>query len=48
MEHRVQGAWWNDEKGEWKIKIQPGGNPDAAFYDTGDILINATGVLKSV
>jgi hypothetical protein len=46
LEHRVVGAWWNDEVGEWKIKVQPGDNPEDAFYDTGHVLINATGVLK--
>ncbi|KAI9745058.1 MAG: hypothetical protein M1818_001336 [Claussenomyces sp. TS43310] len=47
LNHRVIGAWWNEELGEWKIKIQPGDNADAAFYDSGHILINATGVLNS-
>ena len=46
MQHRVVGAWWDEEKGEWRVKIQPGENPEEAFYDTGNILINATGVLK--
>lgn len=46
MEHKVSGAWWDDDKGEWKIKVEPVGKPDQAFYDTGHILINATGVLK--
>jgi cation diffusion facilitator CzcD-associated flavoprotein CzcO len=48
MNHRVNGAWWNDETGEWKIKVQPGDDPKDAFYDIGDVLINATGVLKLV
>lgn len=46
LNHRVLGAWWNNEVGEWKIKIQNGDNPNSIFYDTGHILINATGVLK--
>jgi cation diffusion facilitator CzcD-associated flavoprotein CzcO len=46
LNHRVLGAWWNDESGKWKIKVQPGDSPEDSFFDTGDILINATGVLK--
>jgi cation diffusion facilitator CzcD-associated flavoprotein CzcO len=46
--HRVVGAWWNDDTGKWKLKIQPGDAPENAFYDEGDILISATGVLKFV
>jgi cation diffusion facilitator CzcD-associated flavoprotein CzcO len=48
LSHRVVGAWWDEELGEWKIKVQPGEDADAAFYDRGDILINASGVLKYV
>lgn len=48
LNHRVLGAWWNDDLGEWKIKVQPGDDPHKAFFDTGHILINATGVLKCV
>jgi len=46
LDHRVVGAWWNDDIGEWKIKVQPSDKPEDAFFDTGHVLINATGVLK--
>ncbi|RYC60707.1 hypothetical protein CHU98_g5505 [Xylaria longipes] len=44
--HRLTGAWWEQEKGRWKIRIQPIGNPNAEFFDYAEILINATGVLN--
>lgn len=47
LNHRVLGAWWNDDSGKWKIKVQPGDNPEESFYDEGDVLINATGVLNA-
>lgn len=46
--HKVVGAWWEEEKGQWKVKIEPQGKPEAAFFDYGHCLINATGVLKYV
>ena len=48
LSHTVVGAWWNKRSGKWKIKIEPNANPEGAFYDEGEILINATGVLKYV
>ncbi|KIW85166.1 hypothetical protein Z517_00556 [Fonsecaea pedrosoi CBS 271.37] len=47
LRHAVSGAWWNEETGKWKIKITPNGNEEAAFYDEGEVLINATGVLNN-
>ncbi|OAL38360.1 hypothetical protein AYO20_02419 [Fonsecaea nubica] len=47
LRHAVSGAWWNEETGKWKIKIIPNGNEKAAFYDEGEVLINATGVLNN-
>jgi cation diffusion facilitator CzcD-associated flavoprotein CzcO len=44
--HEVVGAWWRDDIGKWKLKVRPNGNPEKEFYDEGEILINATGVLK--
>ena len=46
MSHAVSGAWWDADSGKWKIKVTPNGNEEASFYDEGEILINATGVLK--
>ncbi|KAL5338350.1 hypothetical protein BJX70DRAFT_202212 [Aspergillus crustosus] len=42
--HRVSGAWWDDEQGKWKVEVSP--ENGGVFYDEGDILINATGVLN--
>jgi hypothetical protein len=44
--HEVVGAWWRDDIGKWKLKVRPNGDPEKEFYDEGEILINATGVLK--
>jgi len=46
LNHRVVGAWWNDESGKWRIKVQPNDDEAQSFYDEGDVLINATGVLN--
>ncbi|KAF2498481.1 FAD/NAD(P)-binding domain-containing protein [Lophium mytilinum] len=46
LNHRVVGAWWNEDLGEWKIEVQRGDNVDDTFEDTANILINATGVLN--
>lgn len=46
LNHRVVGAWWNEDTGKWRLKVQPGEAPGGAFYDEGDVLINATGVLN--
>ncbi len=48
LSHAVSGAWWNEEIGKWKIKVTPNGDEDSAFFDEGDILINAMGILKYV
>jgi hypothetical protein len=50
LSHLVTGAWWEGEadKGRWKVKIQPADDPDAAFFDYAEVVINATGVLKQV
>ena len=46
LSHLVTGAWWEADKGWWKVKIQPADDPDAAFFDYAEVVINATGVLK--
>ena len=46
LSHRVQSARWNEESGVWDLKvITPGGS---AIEDQCEILVNGTGVLKSV
>ncbi|KAI1474598.1 putative dimethylaniline monooxygenase [Daldinia eschscholtzii] len=47
LNHRVTGAWWEQDKGRWKVEIQPNDDPDSKFYDYSEILINATGVLNN-
>ncbi|KAL2837716.1 putative dimethylaniline monooxygenase [Aspergillus pseudoustus] len=48
LDHSVVGAWWDGGKGKWKVKVQPNRkNEEQAFYDEGDVLINATGVLNN-
>jgi cation diffusion facilitator CzcD-associated flavoprotein CzcO len=46
LNHLVTGAWWEEDKARWRVRIQPNDDPDAAFFDHAEILINATGVLK--
>ncbi|KAI1817436.1 hypothetical protein GGS20DRAFT_533207 [Poronia punctata] len=45
--HRLTGAWWDHQKGQWKVRIEPNGDSSAAFYDYSEILISATGVLNN-
>ncbi|KAI9375098.1 putative dimethylaniline monooxygenase [Aspergillus egyptiacus] len=47
LNHRVVGAWWNEETGKWRIKVQPNDREEESFYDEGDVLINAGGVLNN-
>ncbi|KAI1119037.1 hypothetical protein F5Y14DRAFT_460386 [Nemania sp. NC0429] len=44
--HRLTGAWWEQENGRWKVRIQPNDDPSAEFFDYSEILITATGVLN--
>lgn len=47
LNHTVVGAWWDDARGQWKVKIQPNDKPEEeAFFDYAHVLVNATGVLK--
>ena len=46
--HRVIGAFWEADKGRWRVRIQPHDDPNATFDDYAEILINATGILKYV
>lgn len=48
LSHSVAGAWWDEETGKWKIKIEPNCGTQEPYFDEGEILINATGVLKYV
>ncbi|KAH8203068.1 hypothetical protein TruAng_002796 [Truncatella angustata] len=45
--HRLTGAWWEQDQNRWKVKVQPNDDPASEFFDYSDILINATGVLNN-
>ncbi|KAI5460705.1 steroid monooxygenase [Mariannaea sp. PMI_226] len=46
LNHRVVGAFWDEDKQMWNIKVQRGENPDDIFEDKAHIFINASGVLN--
>ncbi|KAL4937784.1 hypothetical protein BDV06DRAFT_232348 [Aspergillus oleicola] len=46
LNHRVVGAYWDDEGGKWRLEVQPNDSKET-FWDEGDVLINATGVLNN-
>ncbi|KAG6353376.1 hypothetical protein INS49_007456 [Diaporthe citri] len=48
LNHRVVGAYWNEEDQMWHVKIQKGDDPDAITEDKANIFVNASGVLKYV
>ncbi|KIW43726.1 uncharacterized protein PV06_04798 [Exophiala oligosperma] len=41
---RVVGAWWNEERGQWKVTIQKDGQ---SSNEWADVLINGQGVLDT-
>jgi cation diffusion facilitator CzcD-associated flavoprotein CzcO len=47
LNYRVKGAWWDEEKGKWRLEVQSTLDPSNTFFDEGEILINATGVLNN-
>ncbi|KAL2836227.1 putative dimethylaniline monooxygenase [Aspergillus pseudodeflectus] len=47
LSHSVVGAWWDEHRGKWRVRVQPGEEGTEAFEDEGDVLINATGVLNN-
>ncbi|KAI1149131.1 hypothetical protein F4825DRAFT_469424 [Nemania diffusa] len=44
--HRLTGAWWEPNKGQWTVRIQPNGDRTTEFFDHAEILVSATGVLN--
>ena len=40
---KILDARWNEEKGKWEVKVEQDGK---IFSDEGEVLINASGVLK--
>ncbi|KAI6086397.1 putative dimethylaniline monooxygenase [Hypoxylon rubiginosum] len=47
LNHCVTSAWWEQDESRWKVRVQPHSDPNAAFFDYAEILINATGVLNN-
>ncbi len=46
LQHMVTGAFWDSEKGLWKVHIR---RPDGSeFEDSCNVLINGSGILKCV
>lgn len=43
---RVVGCKWEEIEKKWHVTIQRGDDPNDTFTDSGEILINATGVLN--
>lgn len=41
--HKVTGAYWQHDRGQWKVLIEHNGE---TFEDFADILISAQGFLK--
>ncbi|KAE8146657.1 hypothetical protein BDV25DRAFT_162063 [Aspergillus avenaceus] len=46
LNHRVVGAFWNEEEQQWKVRIQRGDDPGDVFEDAGHVLVNASGALN--
>lgn len=46
LNHKVVGAFWDEEEQMWHVKIQNGENPDEIIEDKANIFVNASGVLK--
>ena len=46
LQHRVVGAWWEDERGEWRVAVEDL-EAKTQFMKTCDIFINAGGYLNN-
>lgn len=55
--HQIGGAWWNEERGKWKVLVQKvipktdWASTEALevieeFYDECDVILHATGILN--
>lgn len=45
LQHSVESAIWNEERGKWDLQIR---NGSSLIRDECDVFINASGVLKYV
>jgi cation diffusion facilitator CzcD-associated flavoprotein CzcO len=45
LQHSVESAIWNEEKGKWELQVR---NGSTLIRDECDVFINASGVLKCV
>lgn len=43
LNHRVTGAYWQSDKGQWEVHVQ---SPETDFVILADILISGQGFLK--
>lgn len=43
LEHKVLSAVWHEEKGQWEVQVEHGGE---TFVDWCDILVNGSGLLN--
>lgn len=48
LNHKVVGAFWDEDQRMWNVRIQRGDDSDGIFEDKAHIFINASGVLKCV
>jgi len=46
LQHKIVGAFWDEQDQQWHVKVQRGDNPEDVFEDKGHVLVNASGVLK--
>ncbi|EME82838.1 uncharacterized protein MYCFIDRAFT_203419 [Pseudocercospora fijiensis CIRAD86] len=45
--HRIVGAEWLDDRGEWKVKVMRNDNPEDTFFDYAHFLLNGGGWLNT-
>lgn len=48
LNHKVVGAFWDENEQMWTVRVQEGEDPNNVFEDKANIFINASGVLKCV
>ncbi|KAH7232766.1 steroid monooxygenase [Fusarium tricinctum] len=46
LNHRVLGAFWDEDAQKWHVRIQRGDDPQDVFEDEAHIFVNASGVLN--
>ncbi|KAJ4247535.1 hypothetical protein NW762_013215 [Fusarium torreyae] len=46
LNHKVVGAFWDEDAQKWHVRIQRGDDPQDVFEDEAHIFVNASGVLN--